>query len=78
MAEKLYLPKAMNWIKPMFGKNDEKKNCLPKKSNLIIMAWKTSDFLVLNEPWLTVLLTKVINIIDMKKKWPSTPRITNT
>ena len=42
---------------------------LPKNSNLIIMAWKTSDFLVLNEPKVTVLLSKVINIIDMKKKW---------
>ena len=50
IAEKLYLPKAMNIIKPMFGKCDDKKTCLPKNSNLIIMAWKTSDFLVLHEP----------------------------
>ena len=54
----------------MFGRIMTRRlDCLLKNANLIIMAWKTSDFLVLNEPWLTVLLTKVINIIDMKKKW---------
>ena len=52
----------------MFGRiMTRRHDCLLKNANLIIMAWKTSDFLVLHEPQVTVLLTKVINIIDAKK-----------
>ena len=41
----------MKLIMPMSGRIKTRRlDGLPKKANLIIMAWKTSDFLVLHEP----------------------------
>ena len=38
-------------MKLMFGRLITRRlDCLLKNANLIIMAWKTSDFLVLHEP----------------------------